>query len=461
MARLPRSHLLEQLYAKNCSPLEFKWDNLWAPPLLNYLYPEDIQKLNNIATSVRYAAKMDMKQEAIKNILAPRGFKKFHSGTNRVVYQYLEDSSFLIKIALDEVGMGDNPAEFKNQFLLKPFVTKVFDVSPCGTVGSFERITPILNRQEFYSVADDVYNLITKCIIGKYVLNDIGTNSWMNYGIRPGFGVCLLDFPYVYELDGNKIYCNVPIHPGTTYPVCGGEIDYDNGFNYLVCTKCGKKFDPKLLGKDKKDIDNLIIIGGLEDMRVRIFTTENGKKETYGYLGQDNRTTKTVRPYNPDNDMKLDNDHQNIKLTYGGDPVLYEAEEKDPNTVLKEDLESLGVLNNGDDNLTPVHVHIHKTFNIDDDEPKHVNDNDDTEIIDEKVEVEEPEEEVDLSNIKMGPKFEQTDYSHYDPDDDEKDENYYDNNNSHNYNNNNKYRNRDIPRKQKLRKNRNRNYDKF
>lgn len=441
MARLPRSHLLEQLYAKDCSPLEFKWDNLWAPPLLNYLYPEDIQKLNNIATSVKYAAKMDMKQEAIKNILVPRGFKKFHSGTNRVVYQYLEDSSFLIKIALDEIGMGDNPAEWSNQFLLKPFVTKVFDVSPCGTVGSFERITPILNRQEFYSVADDVYNLITKCIIGKYVLNDIGTNSWMNYGIRPGFGVCLLDFPYVYELDGNKLYCNTPIHPGTSYPVCGGEIDYDNGFNYLVCTKCGKKFDPKLLGKDKKDINNAIIIGGLEDMRVKIFTTKNGKREVYGYIGQNNRTTRTIRPYDG-NDIEYTEGHQRIKLTYGDKPVIKE----DPNATAKE--EEPQVNTNAvvpTENTTPK---IHKTFNLDDDNPDVVDD------------IPEEAEEVDLSNIKMGPKFEETDYSNYnyDPRDYRDDE---DNQYNKNRNYNNKHHNYDAPRKQKLRKNREKNYDKF
>ena len=33
---------------------------------------------------------------------------------------------------------------------------------------------------------------------------DIGTNFFMNWGIRPGFGPVLLDYPYVYELDGNK-----------------------------------------------------------------------------------------------------------------------------------------------------------------------------------------------------------------------------------------------------------------
>ena len=32
----------------------------------------------------------------------------------------------------------------------------------------------------------------------------------MNYGLREGFGPVLLDYPYVFELDGRKLICNVP-----------------------------------------------------------------------------------------------------------------------------------------------------------------------------------------------------------------------------------------------------------
>ena len=76
----------------------------------------------------------------LDTILKNRGFRKFHSGTNRIVYAYLEDTSFLIKVALDKVGMRDNPDEMKSSYKLKPFLPKVFEVSPCGTVATVERV---------------------------------------------------------------------------------------------------------------------------------------------------------------------------------------------------------------------------------------------------------------------------------------------------------------------------------
>ena len=57
-------------------------------------------------------------------------------------------------------------------------------MSPCGTVGVFERVNPITSREEFLSVADDIYEVITQWFIGKYVLADIGTKFFMNWKIK-------------------------------------------------------------------------------------------------------------------------------------------------------------------------------------------------------------------------------------------------------------------------------------
>ena len=67
-------------------------------------------------------------------------------------------------------------------------------------------------------------------------------------------------------MDGSKLFCN-KIHPVTNEP-CDGEIDYDAGFNHLVCTRCGKIY----LATDLKDnsIDNKIIIKGGNQMKVEL-----------------------------------------------------------------------------------------------------------------------------------------------------------------------------------------------
>lgn len=248
---MARADILNIMYSKEKSPLDFKFDSLWMPSMFYYLTIQDIEALRRIATSNKYAARIELKYKAIDEIMIRRGFRKFHCGTNRIVYKYLEDESFLVKIALDEVGMGDNPREYKNQFLLKPFVTKMFEVSPCGTVAFVERVQPITSRQEFQSVAPDIFEMLINCIIGKYVLEDIGTKYFMNYGLRNGFGAVLLDYPYVFELDGNKLYCN-KVFPHTNIK-CDGEIDYDAGFNNLVCSKCGKLYLAQELETSIKD----------------------------------------------------------------------------------------------------------------------------------------------------------------------------------------------------------------
>jgi hypothetical protein len=239
--------MIRRIYGKDYDPDKFRFDLLSHPPLRCYLDYNDIQSLNNIATSIRYNADIDKKTDAIRRIMSGRGFIKFASGTNRTVYRFREDDSFLVKIALDRVGMKDNPAEFDNQRLLKPFVAKMYDRSECGTVGLVEKVQPILSRDEFVSVGDDVFTLITH-FTGKYVLSDIGSNYFMNYGIRTGMGLVLLDYPYLYELDGDKLRCNNFIREENRY--CGGLIDYDIGFNNLKCEKCNKIYSAKSLKKE-------------------------------------------------------------------------------------------------------------------------------------------------------------------------------------------------------------------
>lgn len=181
---MARANVLDLLYKEMRSPLDFNFDMLTAPPLLSLLTPQDISILNSIARSVKLSGKITEKYKLIDQVMRSRGFVKLHAGTNRVVYRHIEDQRIVAKIAVDKVGLNDNPAEFRNQFLLKPFVTRVFEVSPCGTVGIMERVDPIMSREEFASIADDVFNLITKVFIGKYILEDIGASFFMNWGLR-------------------------------------------------------------------------------------------------------------------------------------------------------------------------------------------------------------------------------------------------------------------------------------
>lgn len=270
-----RDYIMNKMKGKMVSPAEFDFDKLQGPPLCALLSPNDIMNLNNVATSIRYSANIEMKLKRIDEILKPRGFTKFTGGTNRVVYKFMEDQSFIIKVATCAPAIGDNPREWINQNIYKPFVTKVFEVSPCGTVGLFERGIPITSREEFLSVASDIYDLLANWFTGQYVMDDIGSDYFMNWVIRANFGVILCDFPYSYKLDGNKLYCNAPVKSDSTQ-LCGGVIDYDDGYNHLKCTKCGVIYRAKQLEQAVKN-NTVTVKGGNYNMEISI-TTNNGTK---------------------------------------------------------------------------------------------------------------------------------------------------------------------------------------
>lgn len=236
--------VLNVLYSKNKTAAEFNFDAMMIPSMFNYISPNHINELYKIATSLKLQGNIQAKYDRIDKVMLPLGFKRFATGTNRVVYSHLEDQRFLAKIALDRTGLQDNPSEYQHQWLLKPFVTKIFEVSHNGVIAFTERVQPINTIEEFASVAGDVFELLSK-IIGKYVLEDIGSDYFMNWGLRNGFGPVLLDFPYLFELDGAKLYCNNEVDGFR----CGGEVDYDDGINRLTCKKCGKRYLAKELGK--------------------------------------------------------------------------------------------------------------------------------------------------------------------------------------------------------------------
>ncbi len=282
--------VLDVLRARKTTPLENYFDLIQLPmPMNYYLSPQDIEYLRKLATSVRYSGKIKEKYKLIDDLMRSRGFKRFSAGTNRVVYSYLEDTSFLVKIAVDKVGMQDNPMEFKNQFLLKPYVTKMFCVSPCGTVGFVERVVPIKNVGEFKEIASDVFDIIVNKILGNYVVEDIGTKYFMNWGIRLGYSPVLLDYPYVYKLDGKKLYCNQYIPE--TNSICNGEIDYNSGFNHLVCSKCNKVYLAVDLRDKSEDNKKIIVKRGGLSMKVQL---RRGDEIVYDPIPTDD----VIRNYN-------------------------------------------------------------------------------------------------------------------------------------------------------------------
>lgn len=266
---------LDILYDNQEAKRRKPWDSIIAPcKISNLLSFMDIQYLNKIARSNKSPKE---KKTCIDDLMRSRGFKRLAAGTNRITYKYMENQQFVIKVAFDSVALQDSPNEYINQEYLKPFCAKCFEVTPCGTVGLFERVVPVMHIEEFEQIAGTVFNIIVNCFIGKYIMADFGTNCYKNWGVRVGAFPVILDYPYLYELDKSKLICSKP-EPNSPTGYCGGDIDYDSGFNRIMCTKCGKVYRAAELAK--KDFNNnTVLYSGKEKlipMKITITKRDGG-----------------------------------------------------------------------------------------------------------------------------------------------------------------------------------------
>lgn len=279
------NYSMKNMLYNNLNISEFIFENITAPSMYNFITLDDIKRINSIVNSVVYTSKVKEKYSMIDSILKIRGFYRIGAGTNRLIYKNYEYPNAVLKVAAFRGALTDGIREIQNQYLLKPFCTKIFEVSQCGTVSWCEYVKPIKKVEEFISVYEDIYDIIINKFIGKYILDDFGSKYFMNWGLREGFGPVILDFPYVYKLDGNKLICN---RPSGKYDVngneihCGGFIDYDDGFNQLICTKCGSVINPSdLENNNNEDIKliyseedtNMKIVLKYEDKIIKTFDT--------------------------------------------------------------------------------------------------------------------------------------------------------------------------------------------
>lgn len=94
---IDRNYILNLVKSRDVTIQEFNYDKLTAPPIRYYFSDFDLNRLYQIATSLRYSAKPQVKYQEIDKIMKSRGFVKLSAGTNRVVYRCLENDTICAK----------------------------------------------------------------------------------------------------------------------------------------------------------------------------------------------------------------------------------------------------------------------------------------------------------------------------------------------------------------------------
>lgn len=251
------------------SKLEQEWTSWYdcytVNPLLSYMTVQDIKYLNSLAVSPKMNCDVKEKYYRMGELMKDRGFEIIGGGTNRRAYSCVYDPRVLITVATDQVGFTSNLREVYNQNIIKPFCDKVFEVAPSGTVSLQEQVVPNKVPEDFKRYAPDIFDILYFKLRNNNIgMEDIGTRSFKNWGYRNGFGPVMLDYPTMYVLDPSKRLCRNIVNGR----MCGGTLDYDEGFNVIVCSECGRThFARSLALPDGDNYDRLMQAIGYQQKR--------------------------------------------------------------------------------------------------------------------------------------------------------------------------------------------------
>ena len=238
-----------------------------ANPISYYFTLRDIAELNRMAKSPSLTLDMNKKLKAFDDFMMGKGFTLIGGGTNRRAYGTMYDNSIIIKVATDPGGSTSNLKEYTNQHIIKPFCTKIYEVIPSGELSLTERVIPFENEEDIVLYRNEIFDTLFFYIRNKNIaMDDIGLRSIRNLGYRRGFGPVFLDFPSMYVVDPRKRFCGALLDNGTKK--CSGSLDYDSGFDNIICGHCGRIIKAVELAKDDGD-----------DMNQLIFAINNRNKQ--------------------------------------------------------------------------------------------------------------------------------------------------------------------------------------
>lgn len=275
------------------------FDSFRVNPLLSYFTQQDIQYMHKLATSPAMHCNIKEFYYLLGELMKQRGFRIIGGGTNRRAFECVYDPRVVAKVATDKVGFISNLKEYPNQNVLKPFCNKICEVTPCGTLSVIEKFVPIKDESEFQKYSQEIFDILYfKIRNNNIAMDDIGTRSMKNWGYRDGFGPGLLDYPSMYVADPKKRLCKNILNGR----LCSGTLDYDEGFNTIVCSECGKTyFASTIAKKDGDDLKSLLsAVGyykneGVKSMRIQIVNKETGEVvSTKECGGKSNHVDSTV-----------------------------------------------------------------------------------------------------------------------------------------------------------------------
>ena len=218
-----------------------RWYDSWqSPPLTRWFTPQDVKFIEDVAVSPTLTTHPIEKYHLLDEFMASRGFKTEIGGTNRRFYSSVEFPQFGAKISTSFEGFKNNKDEFNVQHVLKPYCTKVYDITQSGAI-ALDEVGIRVDKDSIVDYGDQIFDILDIVFRRrKIAMTDVGIATPKQWVIRRNFGPILCDFPSVVILDPKKCYCTKRIKRHGIEMPCNGLIDFDLGFNKMECTVCGQ-----------------------------------------------------------------------------------------------------------------------------------------------------------------------------------------------------------------------------
>lgn len=187
---------------------------------------EDLDFLHGLVYSGYFESNND-KADAILFRFKDRGFVELAPATNRFA---LLRGEYVYKFALDRYGIKDNNNEFDLSEDLQPFVTKTYETNGYILIAEYVNL---ISENEFIDSKENVREML-KYLSEDWLFSDVGTISknFCNFGYRNNGDLVILDYGYFYRKDPKILFCESD----------GEKLVYDENFDLLRCTKCGRKY---------------------------------------------------------------------------------------------------------------------------------------------------------------------------------------------------------------------------
>lgn len=192
--------------------------------IMQILGEEGCQELNRILEG-EYGNSTAKKQDIVSNLIKTYfGGVEVGSGTNRIVFRFDFNPTIVFKIAVDNQGIEDNIREHKLSAELEGYATRTYETNGLVAVAERVRTMKYADMQANMQHVASILNIISK----KYLLDDIGFESFKNWGFRPDGSIVVLDYAYLHPNEGINFKC----------PDCYATVGYDSTFKNFICPEC-------------------------------------------------------------------------------------------------------------------------------------------------------------------------------------------------------------------------------